>query len=605
MAKFIPLGDISSLLHRYASGEIAPTKLVEMIHAEIQTDPNHVWISVLPLESLRSYARQVEAKGMSSLPLYGIPFAIKDNIDLAELPTTAACPAYAYTPTHSAMVVQKLINAGAIPIGKTNLDQFATGLNGTRSPYGVCRNAFNPDYISGGSSSGSAVAVAKGWVCFSLGTDTAGSGRVPAAFNNLIGYKPTKGWISTRGVVPACRSLDTVSIFAFTSADAARVLMISAGRDTEDIYSRQKEAYGFDFAATSHFRFAIPRKQQLQFFGNQESERLFAEAIRQLETLGGKAIEIDFEPFLEAARLLYEGPWVAERYAAIQSFYETQSDQIVAPVREIIAKAQCYSGADAYKGLYQLRSIKQQTDEIWRDADCLVTPTAGTIYPIPAMLKEPIRLNTHLGYYTNFMNLLDYAAIAIPAGFQNDGLPFGITLAAPAHQDEPLLRLAHALQQACCLPLGATGIAFPINYDFPELPDPNHVRIAVCGAHLSGLPLNEQLTCRQGRLVKSTTTSANYRLYALPGNPPQRPGLVRVDHDEQGVAIKVEVWELPTRALGSFVTDIPAPLSIGTLTLANGEMVKGFLCERYAIGNALDISHFGGWREYLQQVPAH
>ncbi len=602
MQKLLPLGDMPSLLRRYASGELSPTQMVEAIHADIQNDPDHIWISILSLESLRDYARKVEAQDMTSLPLYGVPFAIKDNIDLTDIPTTAACPAFAYTPSRSATVVQKLIDAGAIPIGKTNLDQFATGLNGTRSPYGACRNAFNPEYISGGSSSGSAVAVAKGQVCFSLGTDTAGSGRVPAAFNNLIGYKPTKGWFSAQGMVPACRSLDTASVFTHTAADAAHILAISAAYDAEDIYSREREGHGFDFGAALHFRFGIPRQQQLKFFDNHESERLFNDAVARMQALGGEAIEIDFEPFLEAARLLYEGPWIAERYAATQSFFELHSDQIIAPVREIIATAKQRSAADAFNGIYQLRSIKQQADQIWTQVDCMLTPTAGTLYPIHAMQQDPIRLNTNLGYYTNFMNLLDYAAVAVPAGFQSDGLPFGITLAAPAHQDEPLLRLAHRLQQVYSLPLGATGIAMPQHISFPAASRSGQVRIAVCGAHLSGLPLNEQLTSRQGRLVASTATSSDYKLYALPGDPPLRPGLVRVNKDEQGVAIEVEIWELPARELGSFVASIPAPLGIGSITLANSETVSGFLCERYAINNAKDISHLGGWRNYLRQL---
>ena len=602
MKKLLPLGDIAALLQSYARDELSPTQLVETIHAEIQNDPNHVWISTLPLESLRSNARKVEAEGMTSLPLYGVPFAIKDNIDLAELPTTAACPAFAYTPPGSATVVQRLINAGAIPIGKTNLDQFATGLNGTRSPYGACRNAFNPAYISGGSSSGSAVAVAKGQVCFSLGTDTAGSGRVPAAFNNLIGYKPTRGWLSAHGIVPACRSLDTVSLFTLTAADAARILTISAGYDAADIYSRKREGHGFNFSTAPHFRFAIPRKQQLQFFGNRESERLFNEAVAQMQKLGGEAIEIDFEPFLEAARLLYEGPWIAERYAAIQSFFELHGDQIMAPIDEIIATAKQRSAADAFNGFYQLRRIKLEADQIWTNVDCLLTPTAGTIYSIQAMQQDPIRLNTTLSYYTNFMNLLDYAAVAVPAGFQRDGLPFGITLAAPPHQDEPLLHFAHRLQQAYSFPLGATGITFPSNTRFPGASLSSQVRVVVCGAHLSGLPLNEHLTSRQGRLIATTTTSSDYRLYALPGDPPQRPGLIRVNKNAQGVAIEVEVWELPVRELGNFVASIPAPLGIGTITLANGDTLPGFLCEHYAIANAADISYSGGWRNYLRQL---
>jgi allophanate hydrolase len=599
MQKLLPLGDIPSLLQQYANNLLSPTEMVEIIHAEIQNDPDHVWITTLPLESLKVYARKIEATDMASLPLYGVPFAIKDNIDLVGIPTTAACPAYAYMPSRSATVVQKLIDAGAIPIGKTNLDQFATGLNGTRSPYGACRNAFNPAYISGGSSSGSAVALAKGQVCFSLGTDTAGSGRIPAAFNNLIGYKPTKGWLSANGAVPACRSLDTLSIFAFTAIDVAQILAVSAAYDATDIYSRKREKHGFDFGVASHFRFGIPRKQQLKFFDNADSERLFNNAIARMQELGGRAVEIDFEPFLEAARLLYEGPWIAERYAAIHSFFESQAEQIIEPTRGIIATAKQRSAADAFNGIYQLRSLKQQADQIWTDIDCLLTPTAGTIYPIQAIQQDPIRLNNNLGYYTNFMNLLDYAAVAVPAGFQNDGLPFGITLIAPSHQDEPLLHLAHRLQQINSFPLGATGIAFSHNIPIPVASQSGQVRIAVCGAHLSGLPLNEQLTSRHGRLITTTTTSPDYRLYALPGKLIPRPGLIRVNKNEQGVAIEVEIWELPANELGSFVADIPAPLGIGTLTLANGETIQGFLCESYVIEDAKDISYFGGWRNYL------
>jgi allophanate hydrolase len=612
------LGDIPSLLQRYASGELTPSLMVQKVHALIQDDPGNIWIYKLPLETLRGYALAVESrnKGGKELPLYGIPFAIKDNIDLGGVPTTAACPAFAYTPQRNATVVQRLIDAGAIPIGKTNLDQFATGLNGTRSPYGACRNAFNPEYISGGSSSGSAVALAKSLVCFSLGTDTAGSGRIPAAFNNLIGYKPTRGWLSTRGVVPACRSLDCVSIFALTAADAKRVLEVTAGYDAEDIYTRQGEGYGKDSGAQclpeQGFRFGVPRNQQLQFFGNHESERLFSEAVAKLQALGGEAVEIDFGPFLEAARLLYEGPWVAERYAAIQQFFDLHGDQVIAPVREVIGGAKRYSAADAYNGFYRLRALKRQTDRIWAETDYLLTPTAGTLYTIEAMQQDPVRLNANLGYYTNFMNLLDYAAVAVPAGFQKDGLPFGITLVRPARQDRSLLHLAGRIQQAYGLPLGATGIclqkeaspekSFQASSRALQAAAPSgQIHVAVCGAHLSGLQLNGQLTSRNGRLLASTTTSPDYRLYALPGEPPKRPGLIRVDRNERGAAIEVEVWELPVREFGSFVAGIPAPLGIGTITLANGEAVQGFLCERYAIAEAEDISRFGGWRGYLQQ----
>lgn len=605
MRKLLPLGSIVSLLYRYAGGELNPSQVLQAIHAEIQNDDDHVWIYRLPLESLLSYARKVEAKGMAELPLYGIPFAIKDNIDLTGVPTTAACPAFSYTPQHNATVVQKLIDAGAIPIGKTNLDQFATGLNGTRSPYGACRNAFNPEYISGGSSSGSAVAVAKGLVCFSLGTDTAGSGRVPAAFNNLIGYKPSPGWISTKGIVPACRSLDCVSIFTLNAADAEYVLDVAVGYDEEDIYSREAEVCEFNFGAAQRFRFGVPRHQQLRFFGNTESERLFNESVDQLQVLGGESVEIDFDPFLEAARLLYEGPWVAERCAAIQSFFKDNNDQMISPVREIIAGAAQYSAVDAYQGLYRLRQLKRQADCMWANVDCLLTPTAGTIYTIRAIQQDPVHLNTNLGYYTNFMNLLGYAAVAVPAGFQNDGLPFGVTLAAPANQDQSLLHLAKRLQQLYSLPLGATDIVDNTLLSMSDVKTidrlkTDSVRVAVCGAHLSGLPLNRELTARKGRLVVSTRTSPHYRLFVLEGESTCRPGLVRADRKEEGCAIEVEIWELPVHEFGSFVAGVPAPLGIGTVTLADGESVHGFLCERYAVESATDISKLGGWRSYLK-----
>ncbi len=602
MHDVLPLGDISSLLQRYATGTLTPTAMVEALHASIQKNENPIWISTLSLTALKDHARNVEARGLEALPLYGVPFAIKDNIDLANTVTTAACPAFGYQPEHSAPVVQRLLDAGAIPVGKTNLDQFATGLNGSRSPYGACQNAFDPGYISGGSSSGSAVAVAKGQVCFSLGTDTAGSGRVPAAFNNVIGYKPTKGWFSSAGMVSACRSLDTISIFAHTATDAARILDIAAGFDRQDNFSREREGHGFDFGKAAHFRVGIPRKDQLKFFGNSDCERLFNEAVAQVEALGGAIIDIDFEPFLKAARLLYEGPWVAERYASIQSFFDRHSDQIISPVRDIIASAKQYTAADAFKGFYRLRDTARQANQVWATIDCLLTPTVGTIYTIQALQHDPIRLNNNLGYYTNFMNLLDYAAVAVPAGFQQNGLPFGITLVAPAHQDEPLLHFAHRLQQAYCLPLGATGLPFPTAAQFAAASHSGQVRIAVCGAHLSGLPLNEQLTSRQGRLIAVTTTSPEYRLYSLPGSPPRRPGLIRVKPGETGFAIEVEVWELSLRQFGSLIAGIPAPLGIGTLTLSNGESIQGFLCEHHAIGTAEDISHCGGWRAYLRQL---
>lgn len=578
--------NIVNLRSRYLSGDLHPQELMEDIFDRIGEDANCVWIHRLSREEIEKYVTALQDKDPADLPLYGIPFAIKDNIDLAGVPTTAGCPEYAFHPKSHATVVQRLIDAGAIPIGKTNLDQFATGLNGTRSPYGACRNAYDAEYISGGSSSGSAVAVAMGLASFSLGTDTAGSGRVPAAFNNLVGVKPTRGWVSTRGVVPACRSLDCVSIFALNTVDAASVLEVAAGFDEQDAYSRRMQTYGFDFGHAETFRFGVPQTSQLEFFGNSQAAALFEKSCAALQDIGGIAVEIDFSPFLNAARLLYEGPWVAERYAAIREFFDTQADAINPVVRDIIAGGKKFSAADAYSAMYQLEALRKQAERVWESIDCMVTPTAGTIYRIAEMEADPFRLNANLGYYTNFMNLLDCAAVAIPAGFQDDGLPFGITLAAPAHQDVPLLHLAQRLGGITRLQQSAEG----------------RVRVAVCGAHLEGLPLNHQLTSRGAHLVRRTRSSADYRFYALAGGPPYRPGMVRVAAGEEGRAITVEVWEMAASEFGSFVAGIPAPLGIGTLTLEDGEQVTGFICEPYALTDAQDITRFGGWRTYLQSA---
>jgi allophanate hydrolase len=589
MEQTLDLGNITGLLHRYAIGDLTPTRMVEQVCAQIANDQHHAWIHKLSLGQLLAYAHDVEQKGMQSQPLYGIPFAIKDNIDLAGVPTTAACPDFSYVPDKSAAVVQHLIEAGAIPIGKTNLDQFATGLNGTRSPYGACLNAYDPRYISGGSSSGSAVAVALGQVCFSLGTDTAGSGRVPAAFNNLVGLKPTCGLLSTSGVVPACRSLDAVAIFARTAGDANRVLGVVAAFDAADPYSRPAQPHGFDFGADATFDFGIPQRDQLQFFGNRDAERLFDQSVAKLESMGGRKFTIDFAPFLETACLLYEGAWVAERYLAIRDFIEAKPQALFPVTRDITLAAKGLSAADAFAGTYRLQELKRTCDKVWKSVDCIVTPTAGTIYTVDEMQNDPIRLNSNLGYYTNFMNLLDYSAVAVPAGFMSGGLPNGITVFAPAHQDVPLLHLAERLQNGSR------------EHGFADAVPSGQVSVAVCGAHLSGMPLNRQLTERRAHLTAKMLTAPDYRFYALHGGPPWRPGLVQVDKG-QGYGIEVEVWEMPATAFGSFVAGIPAPLCIGTVTLETGEQVKGFLCEQHAVSDAADISSFAGWRAYLASL---
>ena len=451
---------ISQLRDLYLSGALNPTDLVKQLDAEIGTeDKRNIWIRRLTLDEMLTYAHNLAGKNIADLPLYGIPFAIKDNIDLAGIPTTAACPEYAYTPTKSATVVQKLIEAGAIPVGKTNLDQFATGLVGTRSPYGACQNSFNPEYISGGSSAGSAVSVALGIASFSLGTDTAGSGRVPASFNNLVGHKPTCGLLSTSGVVPACRTLDCVSIFALTAEDAAMVLESAQGFDADDAYSR-KAVVEKKTIAEKGFIFGVPKPEQLAFFNNTETPELFKQAIKQLESLGGKAVEIDFEPFLETARLLYEGPWVAERYAAIREFFDAKPDAIFPVTKQIVGGAAKFSAADTYLSQYKLKALQRKAEAVWSDIDVMVTPTAGTIYTIEEVNADPVRCNSNLGYYTNFMNLLDLSATAVPTGFQQDGLPFGVTICAPAFKDKQLLALAGQVQKLSAKTLGATGLPF-------------------------------------------------------------------------------------------------------------------------------------------------
>lgn len=591
--------DIGTLRNAYLRDKITPKQLIEHLIEKTKTDPHRVWIHRLPDDLLHQYADALEGKNRDALPLFGIPFAIKDNIDLAGAPTSAACPSYAYWPERHAFVVQRLIDAGAIPIGKTNMDQFATGLNGTRSPYGACLNAFDPHYISGGSSSGSAVAVALGYASFALGTDTAGSGRVPAAFNNLIGHKPTRGWISTSGCVPACRSLDCISIFALTAEDAERVLISTAVHDTNDPYSRVIQGHDFDFGRAPQFRLGVPREQDLAFFGNTETPKLFAAAIEHVRALGAELVEMDLSPFLAAAKLLYEGPWLAERYAAIGEFMDAHADALLPVTRKIIEGGKQWSAADAFKASDQLRTLKHRCDAVWNDVDAILTPTAGTIYSIADLEADPIKPNANLGYYTNFMNLLDYAATAVPAGFQTNGLPFGITFFAPAHQDAPLLHLATRWQHSSTLPLGAVGQAPPDASTISGLPS-GQVRVAVCGAHMLGLPLNWQLSSRGARLITSARSSPDYKLYALAGGPPYRPGMVRVTNG--GASIEMEIWELPAREFGSFVLDIPAPLGIGTVTLEDNTQVQGFICEATAALDVEEITQHGSWRAFLKTI---
>ncbi len=588
MTALLDLG-VHALRSAYRAGSLDVRQAIEEVLKRIgEAGDDKVWISRAPDARLRAEAAALDARRgeIDRLPLYGIPFAVKDNIDVAGLATTAACPGFAYTPQTSAEVVQRLVEAGAIVIGKTNLDQFATGLVGVRSPYGVPRNPFNADYIPGGSSSGSAVAVSSGLVSFALGTDTAGSGRVPAGFNNIVGLKPTPGLLSIKGMLPACESLDCVSIFALSSSDAAEVFRMVAGPQM-----------GADF--TSGFTFGVPR--QPEFFGDAAYAALYDKAILKLQDLGGTAVEFDYTPFRDAAQLLYNGPWVAERTAAVGDFIDTADDKAgVWPVtQQIVQSGRKYSAVDAFRGQYRLKALQQAAHEQTRQCHFLALPTAPTIYKVADLDREPVLYNSHLGHYTNFVNFFHMCALALPAGFRPDGLPFGITLVAEGQLDSMLLDFGARWQRAMPLLLGKTASELPPIDADPRTEEPR-IEIAVVGAHMSGLPLNGQLTDLRGRFVCADETAPQYRLYALPGGPPQRPGMVRVV--EGGASIALEVWSLPSWAFGEFVSGIPAPLGIGTIELADGRTVQGFLCEAYATRSAKDITSLGGWRAYVKSM---
>ena len=602
---------IGELTARYRAGTLTPRAMLDaLLPILARQSDDCAWISRVPVARLLDQAAALErcledaAGDWSRFPLYGIPFAVKDNIDAVGLQTTAACREFAYTPEASATVVARLQAAGALLIGKTNLDQFATGLNGTRSPYGAVPNAFDARFISGGSSSGSASVVARGLVSFALGSDTAGSGRVPAGFNNIVGLKPTRGWISTCGLVPACRTLDCVSIFSLTVADARRVAGVAGGYDATDPYSRPPQPGPARFAA--RLRVGVP--DRLEFCGDNDYARLFDAAVERMRRLGADLVPLDFGPFQETAALLYQGPWVAERYAALETMMREHSDALHPVVREVIAQATRFSAVDTFKAQYRLESLRRHTAPVWEGIDLLLVPTAPTIPTIAATLAEPVARNSELGLYTNFVNLLDLCAIALPAGMRSDGLPFGVTLIAPAWADAALLELGARWQVDTGQPLGATGLALPPADAGPaaaSAPLPGFVRVAVVGAHLSGMPLNVQLTTRGAVLVGAAHTAARYRLFALPGTVPPKPGLLRIDDaaGASGARIALELWDMPASQFGSFVAEIPAPLGIGTLELDDGGLVKGFICEPFALAVAQDISSFGGWRSYVASLP--
>ena len=592
--------DVARLHAAYGAG-LRPADVVREAIRRIRGTDEGVFLALVPEERAVAAAEALGAFDPTSQPLWGLPFAVKDNIDVAGLPTTAACPDFAYVSQANAAAVERLAAAGAILIGKTNLDQFATGLVGLRTPYPVPKNAFDPAIVPGGSSSGSALAVAHGLVSFALGTDTAGSGRVPAGLNNVVGLKPTLGAVSTRGVVPACRTLDCVSVFAGTVDDAFAVYRAMAGFDAADPFSRTVPV-GTPGPLPPKLRLGIPDARSRRFFGDALAERAFDAGLADAEALGLDIRPLDFAPFFAVAELLYEGPWVAERYQAIRAFVETTPQALHPVTGRIIRGATRFSAADAFAGLYRLAELRRATEPVWRDIDMLLVPTCPRPRRVADLEADPVGPNSELGTYTNFVNLLDLCALAVPGRFREDGFPSGLTLVAPAGRDAFLASLGAELHAKAEEPLGATGVPLPPMPARTARARDGEIELAVVGAHLSGMPLNGELTRRGARFLRAVATTPDYRLFALAGGPPRRPGLMRV-RDGAGHAIETEVWAVPIETFGSFVAGVPAPLGIGTARLADGTAPKGFIVEAEAVNGAEDVSMFRSWRAYLGSLP--
>ena len=592
---------VLSIVAAHRAGSATPEQTVARCYERIRARADKaVFISLREEADVLAEARALQATGNKDLPLYGVPVAVKDNIDVAGLPTTAACPAFSYRPAHDATAVARLRAAGAIVIGKTNLDQLATGLVGVRSPYGVPRNSFDDEMIPGGSSSGSAVAVASGLVPMSLGTDTAGSGRVPAGFNNIVGLKPSLGLFSTFGVVPACRTLDCVSVFALTVDDAWAAASVMAGLDVNDPYSRNRPL-GRPGVMPAGIRLGVPLAGQRLFFGDKDYEAGYTDALERLKKLGCEIVEVDIEPLYETARLLYEGPWVAERAITAQKLLASDPDAIHPVTREITVGGLRPTAIDAFAAFYKLERLRRVSEYIFaHQIDALALPTAPTTYTVKQVESDPIQLNSRLGTYTNFVNLLDLCGLALPASMTSKGLPFGITLLAPGGQDARLAEIGRVFHADTKLPLGALKAPQPDLAAMPATAADDEIAIAVVGAHLSGLPLNGELRALGARLLEAVKTAPDYKLYALNGAVPPKPGMLRVDSGK-GAGVEVEIWALPSTAFGAFIDGVGAPLSIGTVTLADGRGVKGFLMEAIAAEGARDISSFGGWRAFLAQ----
>ena len=587
--------DITSLHAAYAQGLTPGDVLGEFRHRLDRANDPGIFLHLMSAASLADQIAGLGPFDPVAKPLWGIPFAIKDNIDALGSPTTAACPDYAYEVLEDAFVVTQLRAAGAILVGKTNLDQFATGLVGVRTPYPVPRNALDPEIVPGGSSSGSAVAVACGLVSFSLGTDTAGSGRVPAALNGIVGLKPTLGTLSASGVVPACRTLDTISVFALCVGDAWRVFHAAAGFDASDPYARPIPVPATP-VATPAIRIGVPTAESRKFFGDDLQAASYAATLEALTELGATLTEIDFTPLYQIADLLYDGPWVAERYSVIEALLKTRPEAVLPVTRAIIGRADQFSSADVFRGLYRLKALLRDAEPAIAGVDALCVPSIPTFFTMADLEADPVGPNSRLGTYTNFVNLMDLCALTLPVAPRTDGRPGSVTLIAPRGQDARLAGLGDLMQQHFGVSPGATGWPLPSSAAPAVAAGADEIMVAAVGAHMSGLPLNHELTRLGARFIRATRTAPCYRLYSLPGGPPRRPGLMR---SASGEAIALEVWALPLTRFGEFIQGIPQPLGIGTLELEDGSRVKGFICEAIGIEGAEDVSRFGGWRAWL------
>ena len=593
---------IAALARAYAAALTSPTEVIRSILSRIAMEPDsRVWITLVSEAELLARAAALEKLGRNgTMPLWGIPFAVKDNIDIQGMPTTAACAQFSAVSESSAPIVETLLAAGAILLGKTNLDQFATGLSGTRSPYGVPVNPLAPAHIPGGSSSGSAGAVARGWVSFALGSDTAGSGRVPAAFHNIVGLKPTPGLVSTRGIVPASRSLDCAAIMALTVADAVLVRELVAGFDAADPWSRHApEGHGVRLDWARGFRFGVPSPSQFKDFGNPEAERLFAEAAQRLEAMGGTQVEVDFQPFAAASDMFINSALYAERAACIGDFVTSHPDAVLPILRQSVARSESYSAVELCRAHYRLMSLRRQSEAAWLKAEVLLLPTAPRCYSLAEEASDPFALPASLGHYCAFANLLGATVVQVPSGFDCAGLPFGVSIVAPSYRDGWVSSLAEAFAERADLPLGATGVR--LSQSHGEDRDDTEAAVGKDWVTLAvGASDPSQLSQLGAEFLSRGKTTPNYRLFFVPKF--NRPALTAVSPPETGFAIEVEVWRIPRAGLADLCTQLEAGAALAWIELEPGESVLAEVAQNFAIQGAVDISGYGSWAAYHQYI---